>query len=87
MIREFHSHLEPMKRIKADEIGDQISFSYIDYNGVKNALDIPEGPFPNDVDPTRYKAIFTSVRFFKSAKVRRRNRESGRGRRFGTISL
>lgn len=42
-----------MKRIKVDEIEDQISFSYIDYNGVKNALDLPEGPFPEDVDPTR----------------------------------
>ena len=53
VVPEFHSHLEPMKRLRQDELDDQITFSYINYNGVSNALDLP-GPFPADADPTRY---------------------------------
>ena len=52
MVPEFHSHLEPMRRLSIDELDKQISFSYISYNGVDNVLDLP-GPFSKDVDPTR----------------------------------
>ena len=53
MVPELHSHLEPMSRIAPDELDDQISFSYIKYNGVANVISLP-GPFPRDVDSTRY---------------------------------
>ena len=52
MVPELHSHLEPMSRIAPDEVDDQISFSYIKYNGVANVISLP-GPFPRDVDSTR----------------------------------
>ena len=52
VVPEFHSHLEPMKRLAMDELDKQISFSYISYNGVDNVLDLP-GPFSKEVDPTR----------------------------------
>ena len=56
MVPELHSHLEPMSRIALDEMDDQISFSYIKYNGVANVISLP-GPFSKDVDSTRY--LFT----------------------------
>ena len=52
VVPELHSHLEPMSRIAPDELDDQISFSYIKYNGVANVISLP-GPFPRDVDSTR----------------------------------
>ena len=52
VVPELHSHLEPMSRIAPDEVDDQISFSYIKYNGVANVISLP-GPFPRDVDSTR----------------------------------
>ena len=52
VVPEFHSHLEPMRRLSIEELDKQISFSYISYNGVDNVLDLP-GPFSKDVDPTR----------------------------------
>ena len=56
MVPELHSHLEPMSRIALDEVDDQISFSYIKYNGVANVISLP-GPFSKDVDSTRYLFI------------------------------
>ena len=56
VVPEFHSHLEPMKRLRPEEMDDQITFSYINYNGVSNTLDLP-GPFPVDADPTRQEKI------------------------------
>ncbi|TRY68616.1 hypothetical protein TCAL_03222 [Tigriopus californicus] len=56
VIPEFHSHLEPMKRIPPEEISQQISFSYISYNGVQNVIDLP-GPLPTDADPTRFYSL------------------------------
>ena len=52
VVPEFHSHLEPMKRIPQTDLDSQISFSYINYNGVANVINLP-GPFPVDADPTR----------------------------------
>ena len=52
VVPELHSHLEPMSRIAPDDVDDQISFSYIKYNGVANVISLP-GPFPRDVDSTR----------------------------------
>ena len=52
VVPEFHSHLEPMSRISVGEMDDQISFSYINFNGVANTISLP-GPFPKDVDSTR----------------------------------
>ena len=52
VVPEFHSHLEPMSRISVGEMDDQISFSYINFNGVANIISLP-GPFPKDVDSTR----------------------------------
>ena len=56
VVPEFHSHLEPMMRIGEKDIDDQISFSYINYNGVANVINL-QGPFPTDADPTRCVAI------------------------------
>jgi hypothetical protein len=51
VVTKFHSHLEPMKSLT--NIEDQISFSYITFNGVANVLNL-HGPLPIDADPTRY---------------------------------
>lgn len=53
VVPELHSHLEPMSRIALDEMDEQISFSYIKYNGVANVISLP-GPFSKEVDSTRY---------------------------------
>ncbi len=53
VVKTFHSHLEPMKRLRRDELDRQISFSYLTYNGVQNTLDL-EGPFAEAADPTRF---------------------------------
>jgi hypothetical protein len=49
-----------MKRLSADELDRQISFSYISYNGVDNVLDLP-GPFSKEVDPTRFVNSFQEL--------------------------
>ena len=55
VVDEFHSHLEPMRRITEAAIPDQVSFSYINYNGSWNVIRLP-GPFPVEADPTRYES-------------------------------
>ena len=50
VVKEFHSHLEPMSRIT--DLEDQISLSYLAFNGVFNVIRL-EGPFPKEADPTR----------------------------------
>jgi len=43
---------EPMKRMQAVEFDQQITFSYVSFNGVENVIDLP-GFFSKEVDPTR----------------------------------
>lgn len=56
VVPELHSHLEPMSRIALDEMDEQISFSYIKYNGVANVISLP-GPFSKEVDSTRFYSL------------------------------
>lgn len=52
VVRELHSHLEPMAKIPLEEMDEQITFSYINYNDVANVINLP-GPLPPSADPTR----------------------------------
>ncbi|XP_040570024.1 beta-1,3-N-acetylglucosaminyltransferase manic fringe [Lepeophtheirus salmonis] len=56
VVPEFHSHLESMKSIKEESLPNQISVSYINYNGVENVINI-RGPFSEDIDPTRFYSL------------------------------
>lgn len=69
VVPEFHSHLEAMGSIHLEDMDKQISFSYIKYNGVANVISLP-GPFPTDVDSTRYDRFPTTRKKSLAQKVR-----------------
>lgn len=55
VVKEFHSHLEPMKFIRTDTLADQITFSYSQYGKELNIVNI-EGLSQRD-DPTRFLSL------------------------------
>ena len=52
VVPEFHSHLESLKDI--GNLENQISFSYSERKGVKNVIEVGEGRFSDEEDPTRF---------------------------------
>ena len=52
VIPEFHSHLESMTSLTAQELTSHISFSYLLEEEKNNVISL-EGPFTHSVDPTR----------------------------------
>lgn len=65
VVKEFHSHLEPMKFLRAETFRDQITFSYSQYGKELNIVNI-DGLSPS-IDPTRFLSLhchlFTSVSY------------------------
>ncbi|CAG0915904.1 unnamed protein product [Notodromas monacha] len=69
VIKGFHSHLEPMKSISAEELPEQITFSYSKYWFEMNVL--PLDGFDLESDPTRVTAKTTGrLGFFWVYKMR-----------------
>ena len=56
-VKRFHSHLEPLKLIKSDEIREQISFSYGGSGNEDEENIVSLEPTAASDDPTRFFAI------------------------------
>jgi len=55
VVKEFHSHLEPMKFIRPETFASQITFSYSQYGNEQNIISI-EG-LNHGLDPTRFLSL------------------------------
>lgn len=51
VMKEFHSHLEPMKLLATDTLKDQVSFGYSRVQNEWNVVNVPG--FDTRYDPTR----------------------------------
>ncbi|KAI8435217.1 hypothetical protein MSG28_003573 [Choristoneura fumiferana] len=67
VMKEFHSHLEPMKLLATDTLKDQVSFGYSKNQNEWNVVNVPG--FDTRYDPTRSSLETTSTSDKNVAKV------------------